>query len=350
MRKVKKRAVGVALFALLSVAVAACGGGGGEDTAKEAFTNLKPGEVSIYCTGECAKALAVTPEEREVKCKVGVSWSDTSFPYGAAALERTREAAKDFPNMEVFTTDGQGDAVTQSSQVEDLVAKGIEVLVISALDEKSLAPAVEKAEAKGVKVIASDRNVAAPVETYVGADNVEDGEVAGEYVVELLDNGKGNVVLLQGSLGASPTIDRGKGFKAVLSKSPGAKIIAEPSANYDRQEGLSVMQDMLQRFGPGEIDVVFAENDEMSLGAIQAIREADRQDEIKVVGIDGQESALRQIKAGQYAGTVVYPLPVPEHLNAAAKICSGEQLPERIKQAAPLVTEDNVAKYEGTTF
>jgi ribose transport system substrate-binding protein len=348
MRKVKKRAVGIALFAVLSVAVAACGGGG-DDTAKEAFTNLKPGEVSIYCTGECAKALAVTPKESEVKCKVGVSWSDTSFPYGAAALERTREAAKDFPNMEVFTTDGQGDAVTQSSQVEDLVAKGIEVLVISALDEKSLAPAVEKAEAKGVKVIASDRNVAAPVETYVGADNIEDGEVAGKYVVELL-GGKGNVVLLQGSLGASPTIDRGKGFKAVLSQSPGAKIIAEPTANYDRQEGLSVMQDMLQRFGPGEIDVVFAENDEMSLGAIQAIREADRQDEIKVVGIDGQESALRPIKAGEYAGTVVYPLPVPEHLNAAAKICSGEKLPKRIKQAAPLVTKENVAKYEGTTF
>jgi ribose transport system substrate-binding protein len=349
MFNVRKFAVGVALVAALAVAVAGCGGSSSNDSANEAFNSLEPGQVSLYCTGECAKALAITPKQREVTCKVGVSWSDTSFPYGAAALERTREAAKDFPNMEVFTTDGQGDAVTQSSQVEDLVAKGIEVLVISALDEKSLAPAVKKAEAKGVKVIASDRNVAAPVETYVGADNVEDGQVAGEYIVKLL-GGKGNVVLLQGSLGASPTIDRGKGFKEALAASPEVKIIADPTANYDRQEGLSVMQDMLQRFGAGEIDAVFAENDEMSLGAIQAIKEAGRQDEIKVVGVDGQESALRVIKAGEYAGTVVYPLPVPEHLNAAAKVCSGEELPQRIKQGAPLVTEDNVAKYEGSTF
>jgi ribose transport system substrate-binding protein len=347
MNTFRKCVVGVVLLAALGLIVAGCGES--SDKGDEAFESLKGGEVSIYCTGECAKELAVTEDEQKVKCKVGVSWSDTSFPYGAAALERTREAAKNFPNMEVFTTDGQGDAVTQSSQIEDMVAKGVEVIAISALDEKSLAPAVKKAESKGVKVIAVDRNVAAPVESYIGADNVEDGKVAGEHVAELL-NGKGNVLVLQGSLGASPTIDRGKGFKEAMAENPGIKIIDEPTANYERSEGLSVMQDLLQRFGKGEIDAVFAENDEMSLGAIQAIDEAGRSEEISVVGVDGQESALQAIKAGKYAATVVYPLPVPEDLNAAAKICSGETLPKRIKQTAPLVTKENVDEYMGTTF
>jgi len=110
------------------------------------------------------------------------------------------------------------------------------------------------------------------------------------------------------------------------------------------------MEDVLQRFGSGKINAVFTHNDEMSLGAIQAIREAGRSNEIKVVGIDGQESALRQVKTGRYAGTVVYPLPVPEHILAAAKLCAGEKLPARIKQTAPLVTQANVGKFEGTTF
>jgi ribose transport system substrate-binding protein len=178
---------------------------------------------------------------------------------------------------------------------------------------------------------------------------VETGLNAGKYVVDLT-KGQGSVIELQGSLGASPTIARHKGFMEALQASPGVKVVASQTANYDRAQGLKVTEDLLQRYGSGKVDVIFAHNDEMALGAIQAIREAGRADEIKVVGIDGQESALRLVKAGRYAGTVVYPLPVPEHIIAAAKVCAGEQLPERIKQEAPLVTKDNVAKYEGTTF
>jgi ribose transport system substrate-binding protein len=331
--------------------VSACGSdsGGASKNAAKSFSALKPGESSVYCGSGCKRALQIDAKARNAKCTVGVSWSSTAFPYGAAAINRSKQAAKNFPNMKLITVDGRGDATTQSSQIDDLVARGIKVLIISPFDAKALAPAVKRAVDAGVKVIASDRSVDAPVTTYVGADNVEDGQVAGNYVAKLL-NGKGNVVELQGSLGASPTIARHKGFEEALKSAPGVKVIASETANYDRAQGLKVMEDLLQRYGSGKIEVVFAHNDEMAIGAIQAIREAGRQDEIKVVGIDGQESALRMVKAGQYAGTVVYPLPVPEHILAAAKVCAGESLPARIKQAAPLVTQENVAKYEGTTF
>jgi ribose transport system substrate-binding protein len=327
----------------------ACGGSSGANNAARSFEALKPGQSSVYCDGACKQALQINAKARNVSCKVGVSWSSTSFPYGAAAIARSKQAAKNFPHMTLFTADGRGDATTQSSQVDDLVARGVKVLIISPFDAKALAPAVKRAEAKGVKVIASDRSVDAPVTTYVGADNVEDGQAAGRYVVKLL-HGNGNVIELQGSLGASPTIARHKGFAEALAGAPGVKVTASETANYDRATGLKVMEDMLQRFPSGKIDAVFAHNDEMAIGAIQAIREAGRQDQIKVVGIDGQESALRLVKAGQYAGTAVYPLPVPEHILAAAKACAGESLPKRIKQATPLVTQSEVAKYEGTTF
>lgn len=336
------------MMAALALAVAGCGGddsnGDGGDDATVASS-----EVSVFCEGECAKALEITDAAKEAQCKVGVSWSDTSFPYGAAAISKSEEAAKQFPNMELITTDGRGDATTQTSQVDDLIARGIDVLVLSPIDAKALAPAAKRAEAAGIKVIASDRSVDAPVVTYVGADNVEAGKVAGDWIVED-SGGEASVVELQGSLGASPTIDRNKGFMDALSAASGIEVVASESADYARDEGLRVMENLLQRFGSGDIDYVFAHNDEMALGAIQAIREADRSDEIKVIGIDGQESALDAIEAGQYAATVIYPLPVPEHIVAAAKICAGEDLPKRIKPSAPLVTEDNVADYKGTTF
>jgi ribose transport system substrate-binding protein len=346
---VPKRVVASVLACSVALVVAACGssdnGGGGS----AAFEKLKPGESSIYCVGACKQALQIDKKARNAKCTVGVSWSSTAFPYGAAAISRSKQTAKGFPNMKLVTADGRGDATTQSSQIDDMIARGIDVLIISPFDAKALAPAVNRARKAGVKVIASDRSVDAPVVTYIGADNVDDGLGAGRYIVSLL-KGKGNVVELQGSLGASPTIARHKGFAEALQEAPGIKVIANPTANYDRAQGLKVMEDILQRFPKGKINAVFAHNDEMSIGAIQAIREAGRSDEIKVVGIDGQESALRLIKAGRYTGTVVYPLPVPEHILAAAKLCAGEKLPPRIKQAAPLVTQKNVSKFEGTTF
>jgi ribose transport system substrate-binding protein len=321
------------------------GGGGGEET----FQALKAGEPSIYCDDACQRALKVDDKALNANCTVGLSWSSTGFPYGAAAVNRSKEAAKDFPNMKLLTADGRGSATTQTSQIDDFIARGIDVLILSPFDAKALAPAAERAEKAGIKVIASDRAVDAPVTTYIGAENEETGFNAGKYVAELVKDG-GNVIELQGSLGASPTIARHKGFEDALNAASGVKVIASQTANYDRAQGLKVTEDLLQRYGTGEVDVVFAHNDEMALGAIQAIREAGRQDEIKVVGIDGQESALRLVKAGRYAGTVVYPLPVPEHILAAAKVCADQELPERIKQDAPLVTQENVAKYEGTTF
>ncbi|MEA2401675.1 MAG: ribose transport system substrate-binding protein [Thermoleophilaceae bacterium] len=349
--KVNRFKVGAVLTACMAALVAAsCGsddnGGGG--SGDEAFAKLKPGEASVYCVGPCKEALRLTQKARDASCKVGVSWSDTSFPYGAAAISRSKKTAAGFPNMELTTTDARGDAATQSSQVDDLIARGVDVLILSPADAKALAPAAKRATDAGIKVIASDRNVDSPVSTYIGSDNVEAGRVGGKYIVDTL-GGKGNVVELQGSLGASPTIDRNKGFEEALQGSD-IKVIASETADYARDKGLQVMENLLQRFGAGKIDAVFTHNDEMSLGAIQAIKEAGRQDEIKVVGVDGQQSALRAIEAGQYAATVVYPLPVPEHILAAAKLCAGEKLPARIKQANPLATADNVAKFDGTTF
>lgn len=303
---------------------------------------------SPYCTGDCLEAVTLQADPLSIECTVGLSWNSAGHPFGANAISRSEDAAAEFfPNMTLLAGEGQGDSLTQVSQIEDLLVQGIDVLIVSPTDAAALTPVVEQAKEQGVQVIASDRNVDTDVATYIGADNVLAGEVAGTHISDLL-GGEGKLVVLQGSLGASPTIDRQAGLLNTLAD--GIEVLADQTANYDRAEGLVVMEDYLQRFGPGEIDAVFTHNDEMSLGAIQAIEEAGRADEIAVVGIDAQESALDAVEDGSYAATVVYAIPSPEHLLAAAKLCAGESLPERIVNAAVLVTADNVDDIRGTTF
>jgi len=301
-------------------------------------------ELDVYCTGDCAAAVALATNPADIACKVGVSWNSAKHPYGAASIAKTQEyAAKWFPKMEVFVADGRGDAATQTGQVDDLIARGIDVLIISPADAAALAGAVDRATAAGIKVIAADRSVQTTVSSYVGADNVDTGLVAGKAAVEIL-GGKGNVVELAGSLGASPTIDRAKGFRDAIAGSE-IKIIDSQSGDYDRAKGLKVMEDLLQKYGPGEINLVFTHNDQMSFGAIQAIKEAGRENEIKVVGVDGEAAALDAIKAGEYTGTAAYPLTFRPHTVAAAKLCAGETIPERIKQQSVFIDASNVADF-----
>jgi ribose transport system substrate-binding protein len=334
-----------ALAAASILGVAACG----NQTGGAATKNLKL-EPSIYCSDKCKSELKLTASPADVKGKVALSWNSATHPYGAATLEKAKRfQQKFFPNMQLQTLDGRDDATNQTSQIEDAMARGIDVLIISPLTTEALAPVVKRAKAKGVKVIAADRTVEAPVDLYIGADSVESGRVAGRYFVDKLPNG-GNVVELQGTLGASATIDRHKGYTEIIKDHPNIKVIASHTANYARAEALKVMQDFLQRFPKGKIDAVYTHNDEMALGAYQAIKEAGREKEMFVTGFDGADVAFQSVKGGQMASTVVYPVMSSETLIAAAKLLSGEKMPAQILLDTPLVTPENVDKYLGTNF
>lgn len=335
--------------AVLGTTVAACGeeeqaaaptGGNGEAT--QTAEAPKP---SIYCGPECQEALKLEANPADISCKVGLSWNSAKHPYGAQTTQKSPEFAKQhFPKMEMFVADGRGDGATQAGQVDEMLARGIDVLILSPADAKALAGVAKRARDEGVKVIAADREVDTEVDSYIGSDNVEAGAVVGEWLVEKFPEGA-KVVELQGSLGASPTIDRHKGFHDAIKGSK-VEVIAEQSADYDRAQGLKLMEDYLQRFGPGEIDAIFAHNDEMSIGALQAIKEAGREDEITVTGVDAEGPALELVEAGEYAATAAYPLTIAEHTIAAAKLCADEEIPERIKLESTLITEENVDQYK----
>jgi ribose transport system substrate-binding protein len=344
----KQRARSFAAMAAAGIAVSllasACTGQTAVTSSNEAVGDeLAP---SIYCGDTCQGQLQLKADPAGIDCKVGVSWSSASFPYGAKSTQQIPEFAKAFfPKMNVTVSDGRGDATNQSNQVSEMIAQGIKVLILSPQDANALAGVAKQATAAGIKVIAADRQVNAEVSTYIGSDNEEAGLVDGKAVAQAL-GGSGSVVELSGSLGASPTIARAAGFRNGLGGSK-VEIIASQTANYDRATGLKVMEDLLQRFGTGKIQGVYAHNDQMAFGAIQAIKEAGREGEIKVFGIDGEAEALDLVKDGSYAATVGYPLVVKESTIAAAKLCAGEPLDARIKLDSTLIDNTNVDQYLG---
>ena len=284
------------------------------------------------------------------KIKIGFSQATMNHPWRVAMVEGNKKyAAEHYPDVNLIITDGNNDASKQMADVESLIAQGVKVLMISPLTEQALTPVVRDAMGRGIKVVTLDRKVKAPVTVHIGGENLLIGVRAGEFLTKKL-NAKGNIIELQGTAGASATIDRKKGFDEVIARHRNMKVIASQTCDYTREKAVKFMEDMVQRFRPGEIQAVYAHNDEMALGAIQVLEGAGRLKEVLVIGIDGQETAFQAINQGKLTATFVYPYVAPEGIEIAYKVAKGEKVPENIVLPTVAVTSDNIKDMLGKGF
>ncbi len=256
------------------------------------------------------------------------------------------------PGATVIVTDGGGEAAKQSADVDDLIARGVDVLLLTPLTADELTPAAERALAAGIPVITLDRSVNAEVTQHIGADNKLIGRAAAQYVAETLLGGEGGKVIeIQGVLGASATVDRHDEFVAWLEENaPNVEIVASQTGEYRREPALVFMNDMLQRFGPGEFDVVYTHNDEMALGAVLAMEQAGRLDEAHVVGIDGQNEAIEAIAEGKIAATFTYDNAGKEACESAARLVAGETIDPVWVLDTNQIDENNAEEWIGKGF
>jgi ribose transport system substrate-binding protein len=225
------------------------------------------------------------------KLVIGFSQGTMNHPWRVAMVDGNKKyATEHYPDVDLVVTDGQNQATKQVSDVESLISRGIKVLVISPLQAQALTPIVKQAMEANIPVVTLDRAVNTKVTCQVGAQNKPIGVEAGKFIAEKL-NGKGNVIEVQGTAGASATIDRHDGFREALKDSPGIKVVADQFCDYLREPAVKFVEDMLQRFGPGQLQAIYAHNDEMALGAIKAVEAAGRSKEIVIIGIDGQGTA-----------------------------------------------------------
>lgn len=281
------------------------------------------------------------------KIKVGFSQGTMNHPWRIAMVEVNKKfAAENYPEIELIVTDGNNDASKQVADVESLVAQGINVLVISPLTAQALTPVVKDAMANGIPVLTLDRKVNTEVTCHMGGANLPLGEGAAKFLMNALPDGA-KIIELQGTAGASATLDRHKGFADVIASNSKYEVIADQNCDYTREKAVKFMEDMVQRFKAGEIQAVYAHNDEMALGAVQVLEAAGRLDGVKVIGMDGQNNAFEAIKAGKMSACFIYPYCAPEGIQAAYKIAKGEAIEKEIVLPTVEVTAANVDQYVG---
>lgn len=267
--------------------------------------------------------------------KVGLIISTLNNPF-FVALKEGAEAETSENNIELIILDSQNDSAKELANMEDLLTQGVDLILINPTDSDAVGGAIEMANQKQIPVITLDRGAnAGEVVAHIASDNIAGGILAGEFIAEKIGD-SGKVVELQGIAGTSAARDRGKGFNDAIATTK-IEVVAQQVANFDRTEGLNVMENILQ--AQPEINAVFAHNDEMALGALQAIEATDR--EIIVVGFDATDDALQAVKDKRMAATVAQQPDLIGRLGVktALQVIGGEKVESSIPVELKLVTE-----------
>src|SRR6056297_1732986 len=233
--------------------------------------------------------------------KIGLSVSTLNNPFFVELKNGAEEKAADL-GVEITVVDARDNAAKQLNDIQDLIQRKVDLLIINPTDSDAIVTAIEDANNAGIPVITVDRGAnGGEVLVHIASDNVAGGAMAAAFLAEQI-NFNGKVVELVGIPGTSAARDRGKGFETKLKDYPDIELVAKQSANFNRAEGLKVMENILQAHP--DIDAVFAQNDGMALGAVEALRAAGKLDEVVVVGFDAIDDAVKAVEKGEMAGTI----------------------------------------------
>jgi ribose transport system substrate-binding protein len=256
--------------------------------------------------------------------------------FGAVKDAAVAEAKKD--GYKVIVADAQNNNQKQLSDVQDMITKGVSAVLLNPIEPKSSTPIVKQANARNIPVITLDRSSqGGNVASFIASDNVKGGNLICTWLGEHEPNGA-SIAILQGIIGTSPEIDRNKGCTAALQKFPKIKVVAEQPANWDQQQGYTVTQNIMQAHP--DLNAIFGRNDLASLGAIQALQQSGKLDQVKIVSFDGISDALQSIKAGKLSATVVQDpeLMGQRAVQTAKKLFDGKKVPA--EQALPVRVAD----------
>lgn len=315
------------------------------------FTSRMSRGFAVVVAGTAALSLAAcgagdpsaqggADESGKERITIGVSVYDMSsfITEGKEGIDRY---AKD-NNIEVLWNIAKMDVSTQATQVDQFIQAGVDAIMVVPVQADTLQPQVAAANEAGIPFL--DVNATLNNDEVAGSvqpDDVAAGAQEAEMMMDEL-GGKGNVVILQGPLGGSGEINRGAGIDKVLAKNPDVKVLAKDTANWSRDESVNKMKNWISAFGE-DIDGVISQNDDMGLGAKQALREAGM-DDVPVVGIDGIEDGLNAVKSGDFIGTSLQngTVQLATGVAVAAAIVRDEPVEKNLVYLMPPITKENV--------
>jgi ribose transport system substrate-binding protein len=296
------------------------------------------------------EAAGTEPAGAAQELLVGFSQCNNAEPWREAMNKAATDRARDFEQLRLVISDAENDAAKQIADVENFLQQKVDLLIISPKEAAPLTQVVTKVYESGTPVIVLDRDILEPNYTcFIGADNKEIGQSAGEFIVEYVDTklgGAANVVILQGLMGSTPGQDRQSGCREVIDEHAGIKIVGELEADWLQSKGMDRMKELLT--ANEKIDIVYAHNDPMAVGAYLAAKEAGRENEMIFIGIDAlatPEGGIRKVMDGILTATLWYPTCGEEAIETTVKILNGEPFEERQTLPTALITKENAAEW-----
>ncbi|WP_373779257.1 ribose ABC transporter substrate-binding protein RbsB [Glaesserella sp.] len=257
---------------------------------------------------------------------IALAISTLDNPFFVTLKEGAEKKAKEL-GYNLVVLDSQNDPAKELSNVEDVTVRGAKVLLINPTDSEAVGTAVAVANKKNIPVITLDRGAnKGNVVSHIASDNVAGGKIAGDFIAEKVGK-NAKVIQLEGIAGTSAARERGEGFKQAVEANQ-FELLASQPADFDRTKGLNVMENLLASHGSAK--AVFAQNDEMALGALRAIKASGKN--ILVVGFDGTDDAVKAVNGGQLAATIAQqPEKIGElGIEAADKVLKGEKVDAQI--------------------
>ncbi len=296
--------------------------------------------VSVLAAG----TVTVSAAEKKDKYVIGMSQCNLGEPWRVAMNDQIAMAAEKHPEFEVIFADAAQDNSKQIADIENFVQMGVDLIITSPNEATPLTNAVSAAYDAGIPVILLDRKIDGDKYTqFIGADNVDMGRIAGEYIADTLLPDGGKVCEIKGLEGTSGGIDRDNGFREGIKKNDKIEIVAVNNADWLREKAITVAEEMLQT--NDEIDLFLALNDPMAEGAYIAAKNAGREGDILFVGFDGlptPDGGIRSVMDGRLSMTQVYPTGGAEAIESAYQLLvEGKELDKTLTLTSEIVTPDN---------
>ena len=296
--------------------------------------------VSVLAAG----TVTVSAAEKKDKYVIGMSQCNLGEPWRVAMNDQIAMAAEKHPEFEVIFADAAQDNSKQIADIENFVQMGVDLIITSPNEATPLTNAVSAAYDAGIPVILLDRKIDGDKYTqFIGADNVDMGRIAGEYIADTLLPDGGKVCEIKGLEGTSGGIDRDNGFRESIKKNDKIEIVAVNNADWLREKAITVAEEMLQT--NDEIDLFLALNDPMAEGAYIAAKNAGREGDILFVGFDGlptPDGGIRSVMDGRLSMTQVYPTGGAEAIESAYQLLvEGKELDKTLTLTSEIVTPDN---------
>jgi inositol transport system substrate-binding protein len=280
------------------------------------------------------------------RLKVGITYQNLQNEFILGIQDAARAKAKAL-GIDLIEADGQGNAESQITQVENFISQKVNAIVLNPFDKDGCAVAVVKANAAKIPIIVVNAQVSNldKALAYVGSDDFEAGQIEMQFLATQL-KGTGNLVIIHGPNGHSAEVARTQGNKQILAKNPNMKVLFEQTANWDRAQAMALMENWLQ--SGKKIDAVCAQNDEMALGAYKAIEAAHKEKDILVVGIDAIADGLKAVGDGKLAATVFQDSKGQGALavDLAVKAIKHQKVAHINYIPFQLVTKSNLAKFK----